>query len=111
MRFLSLDLEKFGAFEGLRFAFRPDAKLHVVYGPNGAGKSTALAAVGALLFGVPNGTPHVFRFDRKDLRIGAEITARDGRSLAFRRRHSLQNRTRCLTLQTSHCPRIRLRPF
>ena len=55
MRLLSLELEKFGAFADLRIAFRPDARLHVVYGPNEAGKSTALAAVGALLFGVRSG--------------------------------------------------------
>ncbi len=111
MRFLSLDLEKFGAFEGLRFAFRPDAKLHVVYGPNGAGKSTALAAVGALLFGVPNGTLYAFRFDRKDLRIDAEITARGGRSLAFRRRHSLQNRNTLLDPADKPLPEDSLAPF
>ncbi len=111
MRFLSLDLEKFGAFEGLRFAFRPDAKLHVVYGPNGAGKSTALAAVGALLFGVPNGTLYAFRFDRKDLRIGAEITARGGSSLVFRRRHSLQNRNTLLDPADKPLPEDSLAPF
>ena len=30
---------EFGAFADLRIAFRPDARLHVVYGPNEAGKS------------------------------------------------------------------------
>ena len=64
MRLLSLELEKFGAFADLRIAFRPDARLHVVYGPNEAGKSTALAAVGALLFGVPERTPYASRFPR-----------------------------------------------
>ena len=79
MRLLSLELEKFGAFADLRIAFRPDARLHVVYGPNEAGKSTALAAVGALLFGVPERTPYASRFPGQ-LRVGAEIAAADGRS-------------------------------
>ncbi len=85
MRLLSLELEKFGAFADLRIAFRPDARLHVVYGPNEAGKSTALAAVGALLFGVPERTPYASRFPGQ-LRVGAEIAAADGRRLKFWRR-------------------------
>src|SRR3984957_5791023 len=85
MRLLSLELEKFGAFADLRIAFRPDARLHIVYGPNGAGKSTALAAVGALLFGVPERTPFAARF-LDHSRVGAEIVAADGRSLTIRRR-------------------------
>ena len=85
MRLLSLELEKFGAFADLRIAFRPDARLHVVYGPNEAGKSTALAAVGALLFGVPERTPYASRFPGQ-LRVGAEIVAADGRQLKFWRR-------------------------
>ena len=85
MRLLSLELEKFGAFADLRIAFRPDARLHVVYGPNEAGKSTALAAVGALLFGVPERTPYASLFPAQ-LRIGAEIVSAGGRSLRFWRR-------------------------
>ena len=85
MRLLSLELEKFGAFVDLRIAFRPDARLHVVYGPNEAGKSTALAAVGALLFGVPERTPYASRFPTQ-LRVGAEIATASGRSLKFWRR-------------------------
>ena len=90
MRLLSLELEKFGAFETLRIAFRPEARLHVVYGPNEAGKSTALAAVGALLFGVPERTPYASRFPGQ-LRVGAEIVAADGRSLKFWRRKGRKN--------------------
>ena len=85
MRLLSLELEKFGAFAELRIAFRPDARLHVVYGPNEAGKSTALAAVGDLLFGVPDRSPYASRFPG-ELRVGAEISAADGRFLKFWRR-------------------------
>ena len=90
MRLLSLELEKFGAFETLRIAFRPAARLHVVYGPNEAGKSTALAAVGAMLFGVPERTPYASRFPGQ-LRAGAEIVAADGRSLKFWRRKGRKN--------------------
>ncbi len=90
MRFLSLELEKFGAFETLRIAFRPEARLHVVYGPNEAGKSTALAAVGAMLFGVPERTPYASRFPGQ-LRVGAEMVAADGRSLRFWRRKGRKN--------------------
>jgi uncharacterized protein YhaN len=85
VRLLSLELEKFGAFADLRIAFRRDARLHVVYGPNEAGKSSALAAVGALLFGVPERSPYASRFPGQ-LRVGAEIMAADGRSLKFQRR-------------------------
>ena len=76
MRLLSLELEKFGAFESLRIAFRRDARLHVVYGPNEAGKSTALAAVGALLFGVPERTsPTSPAFRARNCVSAAEIVA------------------------------------
>jgi uncharacterized protein YhaN len=85
VRLLSLELEKFGAFADLRIAFRPDARLHVVYGPNEAGKSTALAAVGALLFGVPERSPYASRFPGQ-LRVGAEIASANGRRLKFWRR-------------------------
>jgi uncharacterized protein YhaN len=90
VRFLSLELEKFGAFATLRIVFRPGARLHVVYGPNEAGKSTALAAVGALLFGVPERTPYASRFPGQ-LRVGAEVVAADGRSLKFWRRKGRKN--------------------
>jgi uncharacterized protein YhaN len=90
VRLLSLELEKFGAFETMRIAFRQGARLHIVYGPNEAGKSTALAAVGALLFGVPERTPYASRFPGQ-LRIGAEIVAADGRPLKFWRRKGRKN--------------------
>jgi uncharacterized protein YhaN len=91
MRLASLDLQKFGAFDRLNLVFRRGARLHVVYGPNEAGKSTALAAVGALLFGVPERTAYAYRFPGQELRIGAEIVASDGRMLAFRRRKGRKN--------------------
>ena len=91
MRIRTLELDKFGAFDSLRLAFRHDARVHVVYGPNEAGKSTALAAVGALLYGVPERTPYAYRFPGQELRIGAEIVGRDGAALVFRRRKGRKN--------------------
>ncbi len=91
MKLRTLELDKFGAFDNLRLNFRADAKLHVVYGPNEAGKSTALAAVGALLYGVPERTPFAFRFPGQELRIGAEIVDREGAALVVRRRKGRKN--------------------
>ena len=108
MRLLSLELEKFGAFAELRIAFRQDARLHVVYGPNEAGKSTALAAVGALLFGVPERTPYASRFPGQ-LRVGAEIAAADGRRLKFWRRKG--RRTTLLDGAGDPLPDDALAPF
>ncbi len=86
MRLLELDLERYGPFTGKRLAFRPDAKLHIVYGPNEAGKSCSLAAVTDLFFGIETRTRFDFVHAGKDLRIGATIADRAGRTLAFRRR-------------------------
>src|SRR6202167_4722038 len=101
MRLLSLELEKFGAFETLRIAFRPAARLHVVYGPNEAGKSTALAAVGAMLFGVPERTPYASRFPGQ-LRVGAEIVAAHRRTLQVWRREEPERPPRSARRRTPH---------
>jgi uncharacterized protein YhaN len=108
VRLLSLELEKFGAFADLAIAFRPDARLHVVYGPNEAGKSTALAAVGALLFGVPERSPYASRFPGQ-LRVGAEIAAADGRRLKLWRRKG--RRTTLLDGSGDPLPDDALAPF
>ena len=86
MRLLRLDLEKYGAFEGRSFAFRREARVHVVLGPNEAGKSSALAAVSDLLFGFGQRTDYAFRHAMSDLRLGAEIEGPNGRRETFRRR-------------------------
>ena len=91
MKLRTLEIEKFGLFDRLRLRFRDDARVHVVYGPNEAGKSTALAAVGALLYGVPERTPYAFRFPSQEMRVGAEIVSRDGTSLVLRRRKGRKN--------------------
>jgi uncharacterized protein YhaN len=108
MRLLSLELEKFAAFADMRIAFRPDARLHVVYGPNEAGKSTALAAVGALLFGVPERTLLAARFLDQS-RVGAEIVSASGRSLCIRRRKG--RKTTLLDASGAPLPDDALAPF
>jgi uncharacterized protein YhaN len=108
VRLLSLELEKFGAFADLRIVFRRDARLHVVYGPNEAGKTSALAAIGALLFGVPERSPYASRFPGQ-LRVGAEIVAADGRSLKFQRRKG--RKTTLLDSSGNPLPDDALAPF
>ncbi len=91
MRLLTLDLERYGPFTGRTLTFRPDAKLHIVYGQNEAGKSCSLAAVTDLFFGIDRQTTYDFLHDGKELRIGATISARDGKRLVFRRRKGIKN--------------------
>ena len=86
MRFLSLNLARYGAFTDRRMIFRPDARLHLIYGPNEAGKSTALAAIADLLYGFGKSTVYDFQHKSADLMIAAEIAGADGASLAFQRR-------------------------
>ena len=85
MRLLSLDLIRYGHFEGLHLAL-PRVPLTVVHGANEAGKSTALHAIDDLLFGIPERTPRAFRFEGSALRLGAEIEAADGTRLTMQRR-------------------------
>lgn len=86
VRFLSLDLERYGPFTSKTLRFRPDARLHVVYGPNEAGKSSALASLADLLFGFEKSTKFDFIHKTSELRIGAEIVGRNGQRLNFKRR-------------------------
>ncbi|MEF2073454.1 AAA family ATPase [Consotaella aegiceratis] len=91
MRILSLDLLRYGAFSDTSLAFRPNAKLHLVYGPNEAGKSSALSAIGDLLFGFGRQTAFGFQHDMTALRVGATLTASAGTQLSFRRRKGNKN--------------------
>jgi uncharacterized protein YhaN len=91
MRLSTLALEKYGAFSGRSVTFTPGARLHLVFGANEAGKTTALAAITDLLFGIEERTAFNFEHANEDLRLGAEIVARDGASLAFRRRKGRKN--------------------
>ncbi|TPW33017.1 hypothetical protein FJU08_00150 [Martelella alba] len=92
MRFLSLDLLRYGSFTARSIAFRPDAALHIVYGPNEAGKSSTLSALSDLLFGFPErDVRYDFLHDARDLRLGAALEARNGDTLGFRRRKGRKN--------------------
>ena len=86
MRILRLELERYGHFTGKSLDFRPDASLHVVYGANEAGKTSALNAFADLLFGFPTRTPYNFVHNNPKLLLGATVTDKDGRVLAFKRR-------------------------
>jgi uncharacterized protein YhaN len=92
MRFDRLDIIRYGALTDRTLDFRPGTHLHVIYGPNEAGKSSALNAISDLLFGFPRGSARFnFLHEAATLRIGALISARDGSSLAFRRRRGNKN--------------------
>ncbi|MGE0718213.1 MAG: AAA family ATPase [Alphaproteobacteria bacterium] len=93
MRIRALTMERYGVFERRGVAFPGDG-LTVVYGPNEAGKSTCLAAVGDLIFGIPQQSAmgQVFGYDA--MRIGAKLELADGRPLTLRRR---KGRARTLT--------------
>jgi uncharacterized protein YhaN len=91
MRFINLDLERYGPFSEQTLAFQSEAKLHIVYGRNEAGKSCSLAAITDLLFGIESRTQYDFLHEGKDLRIGATIERRDGSRLAFQRRKGNKN--------------------
>ena len=86
MRFLRLELLRYGPFTDKVLKFRRDAKLHLVFGPNEAGKSSSLAAIGDLLFGFSKRKEYDFLHEAATLRVGAEIVSRSGETLDFRRR-------------------------
>ena len=91
MRFLKIDLERYGPFTDTKLSFRPDAALHIVYGPNEAGKSSALAAITDLLFGFGARTDADFLHKSSDLRIAAEIVDGNATPQFIRRRKGLKN--------------------
>ena len=91
MRFLTLNLERYGAFTDRVLSFREDAPLHVVLGRNEAGKSTALSAIGDLLFGFPQTTDFAFLHEQTTLRVGAQIRLKSGETLTLRRRKGRKN--------------------
>ena len=91
MRILRLNLLRYGALTDCELSFRPGADIHVVHGHNEAGKSTALAALSDLLFGFGQRKTHDFLHDGAALRVAATLEARDGRTIAFRRRRGNKN--------------------
>lgn len=86
MRFLRLELLKYGRFENCSFDFpagSPD--LHIIFGPNEAGKSTTMSAISDLLFEFGHTTTFDFLHDKQLLRVGA-VLSKDGSELACRRK-------------------------
>ncbi|MCL2428351.1 MAG: AAA family ATPase, partial [Alphaproteobacteria bacterium] len=90
MRITSLHLQAYGHFTGCSLHFgrplRAPPGLHVVYGHNEAGKSTTLRALSSVLFGYPHGIIDGFKHGAKDIAIGIDLLAADGRTLSFVRR-------------------------
>ncbi|MHB2016499.1 MAG: AAA family ATPase [Candidatus Xenobia bacterium] len=84
MRFLELELERFGHFEAAHLVLPPSG-LCVLHGNNEAGKSTLLAALRCLLFGFPHRTPYDFRFDPSTLAVRASLSLSDGTVAQIRR--------------------------
>jgi uncharacterized protein YhaN len=87
MRFVRLELLRFGHLTDVVLDFPPDVGLHVVHGANEAGKSTALAAIADGLFGFQGKTtPFAFLHPMPNLRIGFTLEASNGTRHAFVRR-------------------------
>jgi uncharacterized protein YhaN len=94
MRILSLHLRAYGHFTGYSLDFGAGPGLHLIYGHNEAGKSTTLRALSSVLFGYPHGVVDGFKHDAKDIAIGIDLLASDGRALSFvRRRRGRQTLT------------------
>ncbi|MDF2810635.1 MAG: hypothetical protein K0S56_1666 [Microvirga sp.] len=91
MRIERLHLLRYGALTDRALEFRQGAGIHIVYGANEAGKSSALAALSDLLFGFEHSKSFDFLHEATSLRIGATVRAKDGQSLAFRRRRGNKN--------------------
>src|SRR5215468_266346 len=86
MRIVALHLRAYGHFSGHSLKFGPEPGLHLVYGNNEAGKSTTLRALSSVLFGYPHEVVDGFRHDAKDIAIGIDLLASDGRRLSFVRK-------------------------
>lgn len=87
MRFQHLTLAPYGAFAALALDFpQGDSDLQVIYGPNEAGKSTLLRAIEGFLYGIPARTNDGYRYDNKNLQIGARLVLLDGGTVGAIRR-------------------------
>jgi uncharacterized protein YhaN len=86
MRIAGLHLRAYGHFTGHSLDFGTEPGLHLVYGNNEAGKSTTLRALSSVLFGYPHDVIDGFKHDAKDIAIGIDLLASDGRRLSFVRR-------------------------
>ena len=91
MRIGALCLYAYGHFLDRRLDFGRDPGLHLIYGDNEAGKSTILRALSSVLFGYPHEVVDGFRHDTKDISIGIDLVAEDGRELSFVRKRRGKN--------------------
>ena len=82
MRLNRLELIRYGRFQDYALDFGPAERdgpdVSVIYGANEAGKSTAFMAWLDFLFGFQGASLYAFRFDRRDLMVGAELETPDG---------------------------------
>src|SRR5215470_13507572 len=86
MRIAKLHLRAYGHFSGHSLDFGTEPGLHLIYGNNEAGKSTMLRALSSVLFGYPHEVVDGFKHDAKDIGIGIDLLASDGRRLTFVRK-------------------------
>ncbi|MBT0955830.1 AAA family ATPase [Alphaproteobacteria bacterium KMM 3653] len=96
MRLNQLQLTRYGRFMDAVIPFPRPGKgtvdVTVIYGPNEAGKSTAFHAFLELLFGFKAGAhPFAFRFERKDLLVGAELDLPGRGPMTFQRNSKRAN--------------------
>ena len=91
MRIARLHLRAYGHFTDHSLEFGPEPGLHLVYGDNETGKSTTLRALSSVLFGYPHEVVDGFKHDPKDIAIGADLIANDGRQLSFIRKRRGKN--------------------
>ena len=87
MRISKLTLERYGPFEKLELPFDPlPGRLNVIIAPNGFGKSVIRAAIGDLLFGIPERTPMDFRYGTERMQILADVVLPDAALSLVRRK-------------------------
>jgi len=91
VRITRLHLRAYGHFTDHSLDFGPEPGLHLVYGDNETGKSTTLRALSSVLFGYPHEVVDGFKHDPKDIAIGADLIANDGRRLSFIRKRRGKN--------------------
>lgn len=84
MRVRRLDLVAYGHYEDATIDLSANPPgLTVLCGPNEAGKSTARSALLAVMFGFQRDDSGAHRYGRHGMRVGATISAADGRTLEF----------------------------
>src|SRR5258708_30869338 len=86
MRLTRLHLIAYGHFTDRVLDFGAEPGFHLIYGDNEAGKSTTLRALSSVLFGYPHEVVDGFKHSAKDIAIGIDLLAGDGRRLSFVRR-------------------------